>query len=134
MSEGLGVKLPLFVSPVDGAYALSKDIEQLAQQNLKMIILTSPGERVMIPDFGVGIRDFIFEQNTPGIQEAIRREIQEQVAKYAPYIKIENLTVSSPEAIGNSPNEVDQNRINIYIRFRIPGANIVSNLSLPIEL
>ena len=84
MAEGLGVKIPLFVDSIDGAYGLSKDMEELAQQNLKTIILTSPGERVMIPDFGVGVRNYLFEQNTPGTQIALQNAIQQQVAKYAP--------------------------------------------------
>jgi len=134
MSEGLGVKLPLFVDPVDGAYALSKDMEELAQQNLKTIILTAPGERIMVPDFGVGIRNYLFEQNTPGTQNLIRNIIEQQVARYAPYIVIEDLQVSSPQAAGSFANEKDQTRLNINIRFRVPGSNIISNLSLPIEI
>lgn len=134
MAEGLGVKLPLFVDSIDGAFALSKDMEELAQQNLKTIILTSPGERIMIPDFGVGVRNYIFEQNTPGTQGAIRVAIQQQVAKYAPYIVVEDLVVSSPNVIGALPNEKDQTRINIFIQFRVPGANIRSNLTIPLEL
>lgn len=134
MAEGLGVKLPLYIDTIDGAYGLSKDLEELAQQNLKTIILTSPGERVMIPDFGVGVRNYIFEQNTPGTQLALQNAIQQQVAKYAPYITIEDLNVSSPNVVGALPNEKDQTRINIHIRFRVPGANIVSNLTIPVEI
>ena len=134
MSEGLGVKLPLFVDPVDGAYGLSKDMEELAQQNLKTIILTAPGERIMVPDFGVGIRNYLFEQNTPGTQNLIRNIIEQQVARYAPYIVIEDLQVSNPQAAGSFANEKDQTRLNINIRFRVPGSNIISNLSLPIEI
>jgi phage baseplate assembly protein W len=134
MAEGLGVKIPLFVDSIDGAYGLSKDMEELAQQNLKTIILTSPGERVMIPDFGVGVRNYLFEQNTPGTQIALQNAIQQQVTKYAPYISIENLQVSSPNVIGALPNEKDQNIINIHIRFRVPGANITSNLTIPVEI
>ena len=58
MAEGLSVKLPLQVNTVDGAYALNKNLEEMAEQNLKMVILTNPGERVMIPEFGAGIRQF----------------------------------------------------------------------------
>ena len=134
MAEGLGVKLPLFVDSVDGVFALSKDVEELAQQNLKTIILTSPGERMMVPDFGVGVRNYIFEQNTPGTQEILRTAIEQQVSKYASYIVIEELAISSPNVIGALPNEKDQNAINIYIRFRVPAANIISNLTIPVEL
>ena len=134
MAQGLGVRIPLFVDSIDGAYGLSKDMEELAQQNLKTIILTSPGERIMVPDFGVGVRNYIFEQNTSGTQAALRNAIQQQVSKYAPYILIEELQVSSPNIVGALPNERDQNRINIHIRFRVPGANITSNLTIPVEI
>ena len=61
MAEGLSVALPLAVNTTDGAYALNKDLESMADQNLKMVILTNPGERIMQPDFGSGIRQLLFE-------------------------------------------------------------------------
>ena len=38
-----------------------EEIEKMIKQNLKMILLTHPGERIMVPDFGVGLPRFIFE-------------------------------------------------------------------------
>ena len=49
MAEGLSVALPLRIDEIDGAYGLNKDIITMAEQNLKMVVLTSPGERVMEP-------------------------------------------------------------------------------------
>ena len=60
MAEGLSVALPLRIDPIDGAYGLNKKVSEVASQNLRMIILTSPGERIMYPEFGVGIRQFLF--------------------------------------------------------------------------
>ena len=54
MAEGLSVALPLEVNPNDGAYGVHKDLQSVARQSLKMLILTAPGERIMAPDFGVG--------------------------------------------------------------------------------
>ena len=54
------VKLPLAQDSADG-YAMIKRLKTLVKQNLKMLILTNPGERVMEPDYGVGIRQFLFE-------------------------------------------------------------------------
>ena len=88
MAEGLSVKLPLQVNTVDGAYALNKNLEEMAEQNLKMVILTNPGERVMIPEFGAGIRQFLFEPATKGTADRIKTRVQDQVAKYLPYINI----------------------------------------------
>ena len=53
--SGLSVALPLSVSDVFGPYDLNTTFQDLAQQNLKMLILTIPGERIMYPDFGVGL-------------------------------------------------------------------------------
>ena len=59
MSKGLSPKLPLTKDPQDG-YALNKEYVELVQQNLKMILLTAPGERIMEPEFGVGLRNYLF--------------------------------------------------------------------------
>jgi phage baseplate assembly protein W len=40
------------------------DLVQTARQKLKNIVLTNPGERVMLPNFGVGIKRYLFSQNS----------------------------------------------------------------------
>ena len=52
MPVGISPKLPLAVSAPDG-YRLTKTPAEAVKQNFKNLILTSPGERVMIPEFGV---------------------------------------------------------------------------------
>jgi phage baseplate assembly protein W len=134
MAEGLAVALPLYIDSVDGAYGLHKGLIDMAEQNLKMIILTSPGERVMEPNFGVGIRSYLFAQNTPGTIATIKSRITNQVATYLPYIVIRNLQVASPTILGGTTTEVDGTRINISLTYEIPAAAVVSNLTLPIEI
>ena len=56
----LAPKLPLTLDSGDG-YTSIKILKTMIKQNFKMLILTNPGERVMNPDFGVGIRQFLFE-------------------------------------------------------------------------
>jgi phage baseplate assembly protein W len=126
MAQGLAVALPLRVDTSDGAYGLHKDLESMAAQNLKMVILTSPGERVMIPEFGVGIRNFIFEPNNPGTKEAIRERIQNQISKYLPYISLLSLELFSPSVANGTDNTV----LVIKIKYSVPAANIVSELTL----
>jgi hypothetical protein len=66
-AQGLSVALPLRIDARDGAYGLNKNLLQVAEQNLKMVILTAPGERIMFPEFGVGVRNYLFEQNNSGL-------------------------------------------------------------------
>ena len=131
MAQGLAIALPLTIDETDGAYYTHKDLISMAEQNLKMLVLTSKGERCMSPDFGIGVRRLLFQQNTPGTISGIKSEIQIQVAKYLPYISITNLQVFSPSVAGD-PLSTDNTRINISITYIIPAANIGSNLTIPV--
>lgn len=132
MAEGLSVRLPLFVDDIDGAYGLHKELVDLVQQNMKMIILTSPGERIMEPEFGVGIKKFLFEQNVSDNIAIIRSTIAQQINTYLPYVQILDLSVTSPELSGAPTGTIDNTIILISINFRVPAANIASNFTLPI--
>ena len=94
MATGFSPALPISINDVDGHYRLNKDISSLTAQNMKMIILTIPGERIMNPDFGVGIVRYVFEQNTPSLKMIIYEKIREQVEKYMPYVALSNIFIS----------------------------------------
>lgn len=96
---GLAPRLPLTIDQIDGAYGLLKDLRSLAQQNLKMLILTEKGERIMIPEYGVGLKRKLFENRSQSLELSIESAISSQVRKYLPYISIQNLQVKEPEDI-----------------------------------
>ena len=58
--SSFGVALPITKNSIDG-FTMIKSFRRLIKQNLKMLILTAPGERVMEPEFGVGLRNFLFQ-------------------------------------------------------------------------
>ena len=92
MAYGISPKLPLLKDPDDG-YALNKTYEDITMQNLKMIVLTSPGERIMEPEFGVGLRNFLFENLDERTYSQIRANIIKQTNKYMPFIAIDNIHI-----------------------------------------
>ena len=77
--SSIGVAIPLLKSSNDG-FQMLKTIQATVKQNLKMIILTNPGERIMDPDFGVGIKTYLFSNFNEGIQSEIYDKITQQVA------------------------------------------------------
>ena len=77
--QGISPKLPLTYSKTDGPYLLNKNLKETVKQNFKMLVLTSPGERVMVPDFGVGINSFLFEAMDDSTYSQVVQKIQEQV-------------------------------------------------------
>ena len=105
--EGFSAKLPLAYSEVDGPYSLNKKFKEVAQQNFKMLILTSPGERVMLPDFGVGINQVLFEPINSQLYGTITNRIYQQTQTYLPYIKVESVNFFRNEEDPSIPlNEV----------------------------
>ena len=103
-----------------GYKAISKkNLEDLAAFNLKNIILTDPGERIMEPLFGVGIKRYLFEQITDNKQLRIKNEIRSQVERYAPYIDITSID-TAPE----------DNVLSITIKYEVATAEIAGELVL----
>ena len=87
MSIGFQPKIPLALDSESG-YALTKTLKANIKQNLKMLVLTNPGERVFIPNFGVGVKSFLFESVGQETFSAIDNKIREQVSLYMPFLNI----------------------------------------------
>ena len=109
---GLAPKLPLRRDEIDG-YALIKNFRDLAQQNLKMLILTSPGERIMEPKFGVGLRRYLFNRLEPGLINTIDGKIRSQVGLYFPHMRILDIRFRD---LGTIESELG-NAMNINIAY-----------------
>jgi phage baseplate assembly protein W len=103
---GLAARLPLLISESEGPYDLLQTIKEVAAQNLKMVIFTAPGERIMDINFGVGIRRYLFRQNVTQTHDVLVSRIREQVAIYLPYIKIMDLQVDSPISNPSMPENL----------------------------
>jgi phage baseplate assembly protein W len=124
MAEGLTIALPLSLGNEDGPYSTLKDMESLAEQHLKMIVLTNPGERVFDSQFGAGVRNYLFEQGTPSLSSEIRNKIKDQVDKYSPFIDILKI---------NAKMEPNTGLLSLEIKYSVPDAGIVSDLTIPIS-
>jgi len=90
--EGVSVALPLVYDSTDGPYRLNKSVGETVRQNFKNLILTSPGERIMLPDFGVGLKSFLFEPMHPQLFANIRNRIDTQVDLYMPFLTINDVS------------------------------------------
>jgi len=111
----LAVALPLSIDSGDG-FTMIKDLKTLIKQNLKMLLLTIPGERVMDPEFGAGLPRFLFENFGNVAYGEIEFTIREQTKKYLPHVKINTVSFDS--------TDVDRNTLGITINYSIPNIGI----------
>ena len=122
--SGIAVKLPVAVSDTDGI-GLTTTIVETLRQNLKTLVLTNPGERVMEPGFGVGLEKFLFERFTESTYASIQEAIVEQVKTYMPQIAIKNFEVST--------DGIDNSELRILIEYVITPLGTTDILDLPIS-
>lgn len=122
-----------------GIFNMSYNVEEQAVSNYINLLLTKPGERVMQPEYGIGLQYFLFEQNTILLQERISERILTQCSRWLPYIINESITVngkgfrniSEPyseiinEEINDRSSYDPSHRLNIIIVFKAfeEGAN-----------
>lgn len=88
--------LPLTRDKVNG-YRLTSTLKEVIKQNFKMLILTNPGERIMNPDFGVGLYGFLFENFGSELEIKITSKIMEQKNKYMPFLEIKQIEFKEGE-------------------------------------
>jgi phage baseplate assembly protein W len=132
--SGISPKLPLYIDPVDGI-ALNKTLKQMTRQNLKMIILTSPGERIMHPKFGVGLRRYLFMNNTQRTLSDISRRISRQVKTYLPSVSIVSIKFFSEngdEIRGSFEGSSSSNYVRISLSYVIPAAFVSDTLDIKV--
>jgi len=119
----LAPKVPLFRDSSTG-YTLIKEYRELVKQNFKFLLYTFPNERMMQPTFGIGIRRFLFEFPSPFLYDKISSAINEQVNRWLPYMKIEDIIYKSAA----DDEDMDSQMLGITILYRIVPLNITDEL------
>ena len=109
--SSMGVALPLTFSSTDG-FTMVKSIKRLLRQNLKMLILTIPGEKVMSPGYGVGLKTFLFSGFSAATYSEIDDKIREQARTYMSMITIEDIIFTAEDQ--------DSSILSISLQYSIP--------------
>jgi len=100
----VGIKLP-FIGKTGNLFELSYSTEEQAISNLKNLILTRPGERILQPLFGTELQNALFEQNDDILKERIQISISEAVEFWLPYIGINELNIQTVVAVDGTKEE-----------------------------
>ena len=116
-------KLPLGRSNTYG-YAMNETIRATVEQNLTNLLLTIPGERIMDPDFGVGLKKYLFEQGSALMNNHREGKIREQVKIYMGFLTISGVQLRESEDIPNL--------VHVTIKYAIGSLNLADQLSLEI--
>lgn len=84
-----------------------------SKSNLKNLLLTRKGERVMQPNFGSGLHDLLFEQADDQLEQRLEEEITNTVNFWLPYIEISEIEVTMTDEMK------DKNRVDMKVVFTV---------------
>lgn len=68
--------------------------ERLIKNDILQLLMTVPGERVMRPDFGVNLRNFVFEQLTQTDLFVLQAEIEREITVQEPRVIVDRVELT----------------------------------------
>jgi len=115
---GIGVNLPF--SEGNG-FTPNYTTAESIRYNLINYFLTNPGERPGNPQFGGGLRRFIFSQINQNNLEFLKEDVQTKITNEFPSVLVKELNV-----LGNP----DENEVTVQIFYAIEDTNIEDEVIL----
>jgi uncharacterized protein len=89
---GRGWKSPIAPDPRRRSLSYEQGPEKV-RQSIFLILETDPGERLMRPTFGCGLRRYLMKPNTTATRALIQRDVQAALAQWEPRIRLDEVRV-----------------------------------------
>lgn len=121
---GRGVAFPPRIGP-DGRMAFSEGAQNI-REAIQIILLTELQERVMLPQFGGGLRGFLFQPNTVATHRLIEERVERALTRWEPRIRVDDVAAR--------PVAGDPDAAVVTVQYRLVATGTSNNLSLTVQL
>lgn len=119
---GTGWAFPPAFSRAGGTVATSSDRRDV-EEALRILVGTLPGQRVMLPDFGTGMRDLVFGGTDVGSQTLLFDRLRTAVLQYEPRIEVLELSLDD--------SRITEGVVELRMAYRIRSTNSRFNFVHP---
>lgn len=120
----LGVGLAFPVKAAAGEIVTAA-YEEDVRQAILIILQTNHGERVMRPEFGAGLNEFLFEPVNTTTMALLKTRVQDALVDWEPRIDVKSVDVSTSGEL---------NKLEIDISYVVRATNTARNLVYPFFL
>jgi phage baseplate assembly protein W len=121
---GKGISFPPHLG-ADGRWQWSAGAQNI-REGIRIVLLTESQERLMLTEFGGGLRQFLFEPNIVTTHRLIQERISQALARWEPRLKVEAVTVAR--------DPVDERIAIATISYSLVASGARDQLSLAIRL
>lgn len=91
--QNLGFAFPFRIDSASGGVAKTANSNKL-KENLKQIILTEVGERVMRRDYGGGVWQLVNDPNNDALRAIVQHQVSKTIAQWEPRVVLQEVVVS----------------------------------------
>lgn len=120
------ISVPFRFTSDSGAVATSASLASIVEQNIIDILTTSPGERVMNPKYGAGLKNLLFEEMDELVFAEYRMDAIQELNEYLTTGKVVDLSIIVPQ--DNFYGEDTDTTISVSVKYVVPpyGASVVT--------
>jgi uncharacterized protein len=109
----IGITLP--IQNGNTFFNQSFQTKDQVKSNIKNLLLTKKGERVLQPEFGSGLQELLFDFNDTNLETKIEETINQALEMWLPYVTANSIDIEQSNELK------DRNRVNVSITFAIAG-------------
>lgn len=107
--------------------------EAHVEQMIRQVLLTMPGERVDLPEFGCGLRQLIFAPHSEALDTTTQMIVSQALNRWlAGQIQVKAVTVVPPGSQSDQGQLLDQSQLFIEIDYVL--IETLSNKSLQVQV
>jgi Bacteriophage baseplate protein W len=99
-----------FALDQNGKVATTADPDLQAMQHVESLVATYPGERVMLPAYGIPLRDYMFAPGVSAVTARINNDVNSAMGAWEPSLTVRSITPTADELEGVSDIKVDFTR------------------------
>src|SRR5690606_25809607 len=114
---GTGWSFPPSFNHEAATVELVSNVEDI-NQSLNILLSTSLGERVMQPEYGCNLEDYLFESLSSTMIGYIKDRVMNSIIYYEPRIRVEKIEVTSDDSV-----DLFEGRFTIIVVYYIHGSN-----------
>jgi phage baseplate assembly protein W len=105
--------------------AWSEGVDNI-REAMQIILTTEPGERLMLPDFGAGLKQFLFEPNTRSTHRLMEERIRQSLDIWEPRISVDSIDIRA--------DEQEPRLAHVIIYFTLIATQVADQLQLQVQL
>jgi len=114
---GTGWTFPPAFDNISGSVEMVSDYKDI-EQSLNILLSTSLGERVMQPDYGCNLTDYMFESLSSTLIGIIKQKVENAILYYEPRIIAEKVEVTTADSF-----DLIEGKFTISVEYSIPQTN-----------